>query len=514
MNAIKKVLYVQTFVLDKGGLEDNKIHIAYSRGVLIWAVYLDNYLKSKIHDLESMLLYLPFEEGINIDSYTQESVFFSQMDKLISELSFKNKGDIIVCISVTTSHHFLSSKLIATYFQKRFPENIIVVGGVHASIRPNDFIYPNSPFDYIIIGEGELSLYNLIKEKIGKQKTPIIIGNNPVPILNDLPPLDFSLFNKYPIRHLSVNLSRGCPFTCSFCIEELFCKNTIKKWRAYNPERAVEELNSVIEYAKKRGAISITLNDPIFGFNKRWLEKFTEVSQISPIPIWVDTRLEVLNEKTLTTLAKKGFFQMYGLETCSKKMLKIMNKTTDPTTYLKKFENLCRIHKKIDNTCFINLLFNHPGETKESCEENMRKIINLIEGEKMGTWAVFNFALYTHFPGTRNYKKMEDFELQYGTLFYYPKWWKNEVLNQYGGLCVRASSDMPFRESLDLYSEYNKILEVAEYKTFSKNKKHSSRRYQRYFEMLNNLQNLETLKSELLRFIEEHPPNLNNPISL
>ncbi|MHA1256604.1 MAG: cobalamin-dependent protein, partial [Promethearchaeota archaeon] len=192
---MKKVLYVQPFVLDKGGLEDNKIHIAYSKGILIWAVYLDNYLKSKIHDLESMLLYLPFEEGINIDSYTQENAFFSQMDELISELSFDKKGNIMVCISATTSHHFLSSKLIATYFQKRFPENVIVVGGVHASVRPNDFIYLNSPFDYIVIGEGELSLYNLIKENVGKQKTPKIIRNNPVPILDDLPPLDFSLFD-------------------------------------------------------------------------------------------------------------------------------------------------------------------------------------------------------------------------------------------------------------------------------------------------------------------------------
>jgi radical SAM superfamily enzyme YgiQ (UPF0313 family) len=514
MNVIKKILYVQPFVLDKGGLEDNKIHIAYSRGVLIWAVYLDNYLKSKIHDLESMLLYLPFEEGINIDSYTQENTFFSQMDELISELSFDKKGDIMVCISAPTSHHYLSSKLIASYFQKRFPENVLVVGGVHASVRPNDFIYQNSPFDYIIIGEGELPLYNLIKEKVGKQKTPKIIGNNPVTILNDLPPLDFSLFDKYPMQHLSVNLSRGCPFTCSFCIEEFFCKNTVKKWRAYKPERAVEELNSVIEYGKKRGAISITLNDPIFGFNKRWLEKFTELSQISSIPIWVDTRLEILNEKTLTTLAKKGFFQMYGLETCSKKMLKIMNKTIDPSMYLKKFENLCQIHKKIENTCFINLLFNHPGETKETVEENMNKILNLIEGEKMGMWAVFNFALYTHFPGTRIYKNMENYELQYGTVFYYPEWWKNEVIIQYGGLCVKSSSNMPFRESLDLYSDYNKILETAEFKTFSKNKKHASRRFQRYFEMVKNLQNLETLKSELLTFIEEHPPNLDDPQSL
>ena len=108
---------------------------------------------------------------------------------------------------------------------------------------------------------------------------------------------------------------------------------------------------------------------------------------------------------------------------------------------------------------------------------------------------------------------MENYELQYGTVFYYPEWWKNEVIKQYGGLCVKPSSNMPFRESLDLYSKYNKILEIAEFKTFPKDKKHSSRRFQRYFEMVKNLQNLETLKTELLTFIEEHPPNLDNPMS-
>lgn len=507
MDLVKKILYVQPFVLNKGGVEDNRVHMETSKGLLIWASYLDNYLKSKVLDLESELLYLPFEVSISIESYTQKDAFFSQMDNLISKLSFNKRGPMMICISVTTSHHFLASKLVGAYFQNRFPREIVVVGGVHASVVPYDFIYKNSPFDYIIVGEGELSLYALIKGGAGKQNTPKIIENSPIPILDKLPPLELSLFDKYSIlRQLSVNLSRGCPFACSFCIEKTFCKDAVRSWRAYKPKRAVEELNSVLEYGKKRGVEIVTLNDPIFGFNKKWLEKFTEHFQIAPIPILVDTRIEILNEKILTLLNKKGFFPMYGLESCSREMLRVMNKTKDPSTYLKKFEDLAHIHYKLGSPYIINLLFNHPGETRETIKESMGKILEMINNEVIGERASFNFAVYSHFPGTRIYENMKNYKLQYGTIFYYPEWWKREETTQYGMVCVKPSFTLSFEESLRMFIAYTTKLEKAKLVAFTKGEKTTPDGWERFSILVNERSRMKALETNIMTFLEVLPP--------
>ena len=67
----KKVLFIQPFVLDKEQL---------SNLLLVWSIYLENYLKSKREDLSSDLLYLPIEkkEGIVDINFFEEREKFQK----------------------------------------------------------------------------------------------------------------------------------------------------------------------------------------------------------------------------------------------------------------------------------------------------------------------------------------------------------------------------------------------------------------------------------------------------
>jgi len=125
----------------------------------------------------------------------------------------------------------------------------IVVGGVHASLRPEDFIYKNSPIDIAVIGEGEETLTELVHsikdafslervDGIGFLKDDTIFLTNSRKLIGDISSLPLPSYSKlgmdyylrstrYIIRYLytsgvHVLTSRGCPFSCTFCAAKIY----------------------------------------------------------------------------------------------------------------------------------------------------------------------------------------------------------------------------------------------------------------------------------------------------
>ncbi len=499
---IKNVLFIQSFVLEKEHLTDE---------ILVWPVYLENFLKSRIQNLNFDILYLPVEQirgRLKIKSFKNLYEFNSQMDKLICDLNFELDKNTIICISGTTSHNYLSSKLIAEYFKKNYPPAITLFGGAHASACPQDFDFPNSPIDYIVIGEGELSLYNLVKKNPKKQEKPRILQNNPVLELDNLPNIDFTLFNKYIsyFKHLSISLSRGCPFRCNFCMEkDLFKTNNndnLKLWRSYSPTRAIQEVERMINYGLKNNIEAYGFYDPIFGLNKNWLNKFLDLYNFNEIATsWIETRLDILNEELLKKLSQKKFYSMYGLESYSKKMLSIMNKTQNPTEYLNKFEKVYNIHKQLERPFMINILLNHPGETKTTYFETYNRLNRMILEDNFDS-RLLNIRFYHHFPGTKLYKNFSYFNENYGAIVYFPQWWKEENLLKYGAYCVRPSSKFSLRESFELFANLYKTLINSDIKTLKKMKPIDL--FQKALILKNEIQTLEKKKTANLEFLNDN----------
>lgn len=51
---------------------------------------------------------------------------------------------------------------VCTSLAQRIKERIrttLIIGGIHATVCPEDFMYDDSPFDIVVIGEGEETLY-------------------------------------------------------------------------------------------------------------------------------------------------------------------------------------------------------------------------------------------------------------------------------------------------------------------------------------------------------------------
>ncbi|MFO8019326.1 MAG: radical SAM protein [Promethearchaeia archaeon] len=504
-NMIKNVLFIQPF-------EFFKKQLSYE--ILIWPIYLENFLKSKNSALNFDILYLPVEQkkgNLNIqDIGSNNNNFPNEMNKLIEQLEFQLDEECLICISGTTSNQFISSKILGGFFQKNYNPAILVFGGAHASACPNDFKYKGSPMDYIITGEGEIALYKLIDNNTKKQDQPKRILGDPLENLDTLPPLDFTLFDKYikNFNHISISLSRGCPFNCRFCMEKTISENSkhLRRWRSYSPKRAIKEIKVMIEYGYNNGITEFGFYDPIFGLQKKWVNKLLDLFHFEEHKsIWLETRLDILNYDLLKRLQQKKFYLMYGLETFSHHLLYIMNKTSNPKRYLSKFKKIFKTNQELEYPYILNILFNHPGESLNSIRHTFEKI-NQLKSQDTKDVINYNIKLYSHFPGTFNYNHINKLRNKLGTINYIPQWWKTREFLEFGSFSIRPTKSLSLRASLTaFFREFEKFKE-RESKKISPN---SDDFFVRSIIVKTEIQKLKRMEENLTKFLNKYKIELN-----
>ena len=127
------------------------------------------------------------------------------------------------------------------------PGVLMCVGGHHATLRPQDILYPESPFDVLVYGEGEVTAAALVDGYERRREVERIPGvmtlsnmesgfvkRGRVPSLDQLPLPARHLTERYRGRYhqgskvpsACVETSRGCPFDCNFCSIWVFYERT------------------------------------------------------------------------------------------------------------------------------------------------------------------------------------------------------------------------------------------------------------------------------------------------
>ena len=87
----------------------------------------------------------------------------------------------------------------------------LIAGGPHASAEPREAL--DMGFDYVITGEGEAAFPELVAAiAAGKPPARGVIKGRPARNLDDCPPFSASRGLLGPIE-----ITRGCPFACSYC---------------------------------------------------------------------------------------------------------------------------------------------------------------------------------------------------------------------------------------------------------------------------------------------------------
>lgn len=151
--------------------------------------------------------------------------------------------------------------IVIDMLKKIRPELKVVLGGPEVSYDVEYWMERLPSVDFIVVGEGEETFHHLLQEITGDQKYHLVFGiayrkngetviNPPRPKLelNDIPS-PFQGFQDIPeLRNRVVyfETSRGCPFSCSFCL------SSIEVGVRYFPiERTKQELKYLIDNGVK-----------------------------------------------------------------------------------------------------------------------------------------------------------------------------------------------------------------------------------------------------------------------
>ncbi len=105
--------------------------------------------------------------------------------------------------------------------------SIFIAGGPHPSARPEETL---QYFDYVVVGEGEETLPELIRVlqncgDISSVKGIAFKNNNKIVFTGKRNDIDLDRYPAFDpdVMHSSIEITRGCPFNCAYCsIPQLF----------------------------------------------------------------------------------------------------------------------------------------------------------------------------------------------------------------------------------------------------------------------------------------------------
>ncbi|MEK6808167.1 MAG: cobalamin-dependent protein, partial [Nanoarchaeota archaeon] len=260
------------------------------------------------------------------------------------------KKPIFVGLSAMAGPQLHWALRTAEIVKENNPDIPLVWGGVLVNLIQNVAI-KDPRVDIIVIGDAEETLVELCSKLRNRESLEGVLGityktKDSKPVfnpprkfvdLNTLPPIPYHLVNIEDYfatiaqgeKGLIAVTSRGCPWRCAFCYNTAFNKEgEIRKWRAYNAERVVENLKQLKEFGAN--AIYVTEDDFVIDM-KRVVDVCNllikeNLNLILKTSVRADEALRIGKER-LMLMKKAGFseFQI-GSETNSDRLLKLMKK--------------------------------------------------------------------------------------------------------------------------------------------------------------------------------------------
>ena len=193
---------------------------------------------------------------------------------------------------------------------------------------------------------------------------------------------DRRVWNVYPhslARQYHIMTQRGCPYSCSFCIESWHQDQHGKSnsLRRMSVDRVMEELR----FAKERyRPLGIMFYDDVFTVNPRWLREFAPryKSEIG-IPFWCYTYPRSTRKDDIELLRDAGCVSMtMGVQSGSGSVLREYNRPVDGDISIR----AAQIVLDAGIQGLFDLMTMSEYETEETCRETFEFLLRFPKGMK------------------------------------------------------------------------------------------------------------------------------------
>jgi anaerobic magnesium-protoporphyrin IX monomethyl ester cyclase len=339
-------------------------------------------------------------------------------DQFIRDYLTREKPSFIG-LSCTTSS-FLDGVRIAEMAKNTLPGIKAVFGGPHVSALKNKVLADFPQVDFVVAGEGEETLAELLACDGEINETTPVPGmvyrdKNGIPHFSgyrakgiDLDTLPFPAYEKldgypqayklpifnYPkVPNSSCISSRGCPYACSYCDRSVFGSSF-----RYN---SAEYLYEHLKYLRDRFHIRhINFYDDQFTFNRKRIEAFCRMMIDKPLGMTFNcaVRAEHIDLDLARMMKEAGCWMIsLGVETGDEDLLAQHRKNPDLEMLAEKIRMIHKVHIRVKGLLMLGL----PGETKSSIQKSMDYVFSLPIDD-------INVSKFTPFPGTPLYEKAHE----------------------------------------------------------------------------------------------------------
>lgn len=303
---------------------------------------------------------------------------------------------------------------------KKLPGEIsIIICGPDVNIRIPEFLKNHKFIDYVLVGEYEWTLLDLVQHlskdkdlkdvpgliyrereeiKVNSFRPLINLDVLPRPMRDELPMGNYwDLPGNIPYPSVQMLASRGCPYRCIFCLwpQVMYQGN---HYRVRDPIRVADEMEYLV---KIMGFKSVYFDDDTWNIGRERILKFcNELKRrnLQNIPWAIMARSDLMDEELLENLKDSGLWSVkYGVESGVQKLVDNANKNMD----LKKSKRMIEFTKQLGIKTHLTFTFGLPGETKETIDRTINYALNLGPDS-------IQFSIVTPFPGTNYFDTLKE----------------------------------------------------------------------------------------------------------
>lgn len=269
---------------------------------------------------------------------------------------------------------------LAREVKDNFKDKVVIAGGPHASDSYFDLFKKYPYFDFVVVGEGEITMSELLNTLDSKDYSRLkevkgIVYNDPLtkemfftgerPLVKDIdqflsPAREIVDFNAYIKKDnllpyaIEIMGSRGCTHRCVFCSFQ-------KVWRARKSLEIIKEMKELIKrYPRTR---SFLFFDDNFSADKNRVIELCRalVNEGLSGYIWSCLcRADQVDEEMLKWMKKAGCTKiMFGLESADPQILRNLDKKITPQNV----KQVVELVTKLGMDAMVFFIIGNPGET-------------------------------------------------------------------------------------------------------------------------------------------------------
>ncbi len=282
---------------------------------------------------------------------------------------------------------------------------VVVWGGAHPTLLPEECI---EHADVVCIGEGEGPIKDMARAI--KHSEPIsgidnlwaktadgeVVKNPLRPLIQDLDSLPFPsldaqnkffiekgrLYKRDPYLHpkqsinYSVIASRGCPYQCSFCSNNVFrgvYTGLGKYYRTRSPANIIAELRRATEHLNIR---HVSFQEENFSTQRDWYEELFDLYKKEiKVPFTVELHPRSANPEFAKSMKDAGGSAVtMGIQSGSERTRQEVLHRPGPNAKI--LQAVREFHSQ-GISLWLDFIMNNPFETSEDLEETMELILSL-----------------------------------------------------------------------------------------------------------------------------------------